>query len=575
MVCDGIADCPSNDDESECNNVVKCPGLLRCKLDDICVHPDNICDGITHCVQSGDDEYLCGEGTCIPECHCTDCMVYCHNTHVKTFSTLPDYTCALIIEASSFGIGKSMFKKFTNLIHVALTNITFEINKVPVIMLTDLISLRTLDISHSNIEYIQSNSFTNLHFLYYLDIRYNAIHTIHTNAFRGLISVVTLDLSNINLRFIYKCGFCGLDNIIDLNISNNYILHFEDSLVRGMNNIVQIDITGNPIISVQTKISKISQLEILLLDNIDFCCYLHHKIHCKSINENSMKKCEHVFYSKKQMTIFLLVAGIILLSNLFSFLFQFFSKNSFEHIAVLVPNSIIGFYPVIIYAAHYYYDNEYAYDTESWTNTLPCRTTAIVLVASYLMSKFGSLQYVLTHFIVVKYPFLKYMSLVDRYIIIYFICQMILCVTLATCWIIFFPTDSLLCLPWDHVSPSAGVISFSVCLLFIIPMCINIAIAFLNYKIIAIIRHAAKQFNHKYTNTKKLRQQTIVKVILNTCSCFLLTSSVFINMLDKPANPLINLWTNLSSLFLSTISLPALSMFQHCQTKMTLGGVQQ
>ena len=69
MLCDGNPDCPDEEDEQACEDF-QCVGLLRCRGDGICVHPTDICDGIVHCLMSGDDEKLCHMLPCPETCIC-------------------------------------------------------------------------------------------------------------------------------------------------------------------------------------------------------------------------------------------------------------------------------------------------------------------------------------------------------------------------------------------------------------------------------------------------------------------------------------------------------------------------
>ena len=70
MKCDGSSDCADGDDEEGCDDFV-CSGALRCRLDNICIHPIiDICDGVIHCLLSGDDESYCDMFSCPRTCVC-------------------------------------------------------------------------------------------------------------------------------------------------------------------------------------------------------------------------------------------------------------------------------------------------------------------------------------------------------------------------------------------------------------------------------------------------------------------------------------------------------------------------
>ena len=68
-VCDEIEDCPDGEDEIECNEPRSyCKGLLKCRTDNICVHPTQQCDGIINCLYSEDDESVCSYAPCPHGC---------------------------------------------------------------------------------------------------------------------------------------------------------------------------------------------------------------------------------------------------------------------------------------------------------------------------------------------------------------------------------------------------------------------------------------------------------------------------------------------------------------------------
>ena len=62
-VCDMIKDCPFGEEETNCETFL-CPGLLKCKLDQVCISRYELCDGIQH-----------------EELHSNDSLFRCHIIH--------------------------------------------------------------------------------------------------------------------------------------------------------------------------------------------------------------------------------------------------------------------------------------------------------------------------------------------------------------------------------------------------------------------------------------------------------------------------------------------------------------
>ena len=74
--CNGVYDCPSREDESECDQYT-CPGFYRCRGVKTCLHPDHVCDGLPHCPQQDDERYC--DVDCPSQCSCRGLAFICRN----------------------------------------------------------------------------------------------------------------------------------------------------------------------------------------------------------------------------------------------------------------------------------------------------------------------------------------------------------------------------------------------------------------------------------------------------------------------------------------------------------------
>ena len=108
-ICDGKRDCYGNEDEIDCNNNV-CPGYLKCREFELCIHPTDICDGYSHCPH-GDDEELCDILGCPSGCTCLARSVVCRN---KRSSYIPVLSFKDITYLS-WGSNHTHFPTFANL----------------------------------------------------------------------------------------------------------------------------------------------------------------------------------------------------------------------------------------------------------------------------------------------------------------------------------------------------------------------------------------------------------------------------------------------------------------------------
>jgi len=323
-----------------------------------------------------------------------------------------------------------------------------------------------------------------------------------------------------------------------------------------------LDISVNPIIYLPIRILNLAELEYVFLDDGYFCCYAKSSLVCDS---KQQAKCANEIYQSKYMILYLISAGIIIILNIIC-IFQYICnrREALQYMSTLIPSMATSLYFISVYVAmKYYYDGIYAYSQKKWTASIPCYAVGGISISSILMSKCAVLQNALTHFLVVKYPFLKYMSLVDRYIFVFLICESSLSVVISVLFIWFYHNDSPLCLPWDHPDISVGFISVYTIILVVIPMCIILVTSILYYKIIEMIQLSVKRFGHKYTQVQKIRQKTYTVLLFNILACVLLSVNSLLGITFIPDDSSAALWTNLFALtFIACINTIIL-FFQH------------
>ncbi|XP_025099213.1 relaxin receptor 2-like [Pomacea canaliculata] len=68
MRCNGVYDCAGGEDETNCETYT-CPGLYRCYSSTVCLHPSHVCDGVFQCPQQ-DDERFCHLTCPVDSCTC-------------------------------------------------------------------------------------------------------------------------------------------------------------------------------------------------------------------------------------------------------------------------------------------------------------------------------------------------------------------------------------------------------------------------------------------------------------------------------------------------------------------------
>ena len=174
MLCDGNADCPDGEHEQACEGF-QCVGLLRCRGDDICVHPTDICDGIVHCLISVDDEKLCHMLPCPEVCICRGTSFKCYD--LNDINQISDIATAVILTQISFS-RKDYFGYFPYLLYLNITNCTFANGVLSKNMFAPSVHMLTVVIKQSRIKYVQNNCFESMILLKVLDLHHNEIYAI-------------------------------------------------------------------------------------------------------------------------------------------------------------------------------------------------------------------------------------------------------------------------------------------------------------------------------------------------------------------------------------------------------------
>ena len=113
--------------------------MFRCHKSSVCLHPDHMCDGIKQCPEQ-DDELLC-DLVCPSVCHCQGLAFRCY--HTFNISTYPHLR---YIDASDSNVSLQLFQHQKLLIHIHLQNCSISNGS-----LAHVPNLRTLDLSSNDL----------------------------------------------------------------------------------------------------------------------------------------------------------------------------------------------------------------------------------------------------------------------------------------------------------------------------------------------------------------------------------------------------------------------------------------
>ena len=127
LLCDGVQNCPNGEDEQSCERFT-CAGLLRCRYDNVCVHPSDICDGHKHCLMSGDDERFCNITMCPPMCTCHGSAITCKKNLPRLKTLSPNFK---YIKLRGMYIHfKYQLQSFNALVQLHILDSSFEVGNL-------------------------------------------------------------------------------------------------------------------------------------------------------------------------------------------------------------------------------------------------------------------------------------------------------------------------------------------------------------------------------------------------------------------------------------------------------------
>ena len=406
MLCDGNADCPDGEDEQACEDF-QCVGLLRCRGDDICVHPTDICDGIVHCLISGDDEKLCHMLPCPKTCICRGILIKCND--FNNINQISDMATAVILTQTSF-TRKLNFGYFPYLLYVNITNCAFANGVLSKDMFATSVHMLTIVIRQSRIKYVQKNCFGSMIRLKVLDLHNNEIYAIHPFNFIGLQSIIHLDLSNFKITTLHAFSFFGMFNLIDLDLSTNRISTITASAYYGLTSIQVIDLRYNHILFTEDlKLFSRSSMNVVIIymDIRIYCCSLYKSIRCFG-GEHRVEPHSCSTVVKVKMCYINIVCSLLAIFIDFAiFLVKKSTHKSGSHYTILkqllMANLIESSYIIIRDAIFLNNENENIYFNTIWLESIQCNILNVIFFVGFAMTKLFLYILVVDQLIAVRY----------------------------------------------------------------------------------------------------------------------------------------------------------------------------
>ena len=512
LICDDVPDCPNGEDEQNCP-IVSCAGLLRCRQDNVCVHPQHICDGIVDCPSSNDDEAYCDIGACPVECKCITEVIYCNQS---------------IKDKDNFGVGRKIlvlrnFKRQTMLIATKMRKVVYLDLSYNNITSADMLlykfkddnTILYLKLNNNILTHLHANMLKNLDQVKHLILNNNKIFKVYNFVFYRMIRISNLDLSHQKIQVLEKCAFCGLANLQYLNLSNNNISTFQyDMFVHFHKTLIWLNIKNNDILEAKYEDSKVLCKVIVITNDNNLCCVLskHLDKSCILIKE----KCLDKICQRKLPTMAIIIAcygiiaNMIIAINMLVIYFHYRSQQNKHSILVqilsLTDMAMLSYY-FIITLAHYKYGSDFIFHYDFWIKSYQCKTAIFTVLMSMSFSKFVTLIISLNQLFFIKFRHITFLNVCSKKLAILLGLSSVCCTVFSVKLYKFPKKDNFMyanCLPFSNSTTShLPWLAVHLTILEVIPCFIWIC----EMVIVQHVQNCAKRVGRK--NTRRIRRMKL------------------------------------------------------------------
>ncbi|KAK7090150.1 hypothetical protein V1264_009989 [Littorina saxatilis] len=406
--CNGVNDCPGKEDETGCDSYT-CRGLYRCRGSTVCLHPDHVCDGLPQCPEQ-DDEMLCGH-TCPAGCRCQGLAFVCQQAFPVTDNPGIRYLDATGSDMTPAHFDSLLYLVFLRMSKCALqriSNLTFP-------------NLRHLDLSENKMAFLNMDVFLGLPNLRFLRLSSNPIHVVSGG---GQSSVRQPLLQSVQLSFVSVKTFSAeifssFPNIHHLNLSFSEVHGIDDKGFKAMYFLKTLDLRGCPLSSFPRDVfQSLSSLEAVYADNYKLCCKdtLPDKFNVEYCfaPEDEISSCDSLLRSHVYRVFLWLLAGLAVTGNVFTIVFRLRAERgrSLTCFSIFVSNLgvadlLMGVYLAMVGGADQVYFGSYLWRDDDWKGSVACRVAGFLSLVSSEVSALTICLITLDRVIVLCFPFTK------------------------------------------------------------------------------------------------------------------------------------------------------------------------
>ena len=500
MLCDGVKDCPEDEDELICKAMIV-EDLVRCRHDNIYLHPRHVCDGVVHCIHSHDDETVCEMYDCPRNCLCRGYFIMCLEPEDKVIR-LPNHLKALYIRNTQYNIFMEN-ATYANINILDLANTTIFRDGIPELFFYNMTTLQILNLQNTSITSLANKSFMHLDNLRKLSISYNAIKVIHKESFVGLSNILILNLTDLCISQLEQLAFDGLTSLILLNISHNFIKSFEKQTFAGLDSLTTLDMLSNHVTAIDinalhlnrvmfvafnytTPANRKSSMEIFV-DNKAMCCFITSTVKCRMLQKSPKQANCNMLITKRIYAAFYFLCSVVL-SFFGGFVFYIQLRQEQYNgqlplmLSLATKDILTALMALILLTLYFIFDQNYSLHRSIVSSSVICKLHGFLTVYTQFVVKHVISIMCLIHYRIIVYPMTRRPYRIRK--IVQFMCVLnFIDLNISILWTYFTDTESsFLCSPFSlHATVSSMYISLTVVSLYLLYSCILLIVVLAGY----------------------------------------------------------------------------------------------
>ena len=354
-VCDGVLDCPSQEDENKCDNYT-CPGHLKCTDQSFCVPRWELCDGISNCPY-GDDEKYCQ--SCPQGCSCIGSVLSCNGVERPSQITLYQSPAALILTKSTdvFNIlsvnGASFLRVFS--LHL----VGGQLSSIPKLTADMFPVLRVLHLVKLDIVTISKHFFDGV-YIKYLNLSFNKIYLIEYGAFDSMVNMKILSLVSNAIAHLKWYFYHKLEKLEHLYISNNPLTDIAPSLFAHNPDLLHVE-----------------------SDWYMVCCVASQTtVRVCTPQDDGVSSCQNLLHSMVQLLVILIQTLAVIIGNLAALILRKLSQKPTPEAplayGLTIADLLMGVYLCIVASMAFLYRDSFYLIISSWTKSPLCLFMSVV-----------------------------------------------------------------------------------------------------------------------------------------------------------------------------------------------------